>query len=104
MADFRDRIYLKDLRVACIIGVRPEERTRKQEIAIDVCLHVDLEGRTPAEAAPEVCEWAAAHHVEILNVAGPRASNDSGIYALVRELLEQVLEEEGCVQGALSKE
>jgi len=43
MADFRDRIYLKDLRVACIIGVRPEERTRKQEIAIDVCLHVDLE-------------------------------------------------------------
>ena len=42
MADFRDRIDLKGLRVACIIGVRPEERARKQEIVIDVCLHVDL--------------------------------------------------------------
>jgi FolB domain-containing protein len=43
MAEYRDRIYLEGLRVACIIGTRPEERRRSQEITIDVCLHVDLE-------------------------------------------------------------
>jgi len=43
MAETRDRIHLHDLRVACLIGARPEERSRKQEIGIDVCLHLDLE-------------------------------------------------------------
>jgi dihydroneopterin aldolase len=43
MAEARDRIYLHDLRVACLIGTRPEERSRTQEIVIDVCLHLDLE-------------------------------------------------------------
>jgi FolB domain-containing protein len=43
MAEPRDRIYLQDIRVACVIGTRPEERSRTQEIGIDVCLHLDLE-------------------------------------------------------------
>ena len=42
MAETRDRIYLQDLRVGCVIGTRPDERSRKQEIRI-VCLHLDLE-------------------------------------------------------------
>jgi len=43
MVEYRDRIYLEGLRVACIIGTSPEERRRSQEIMVDVCLHVDLE-------------------------------------------------------------
>jgi FolB domain-containing protein len=43
MAEARDRIYLEDLRVACIIGTRAEERCRSQDITINVCLHLDLE-------------------------------------------------------------
>jgi len=48
MAEPLDKIFLKELRVACSIGTRPEERRRSQEIGIDVCLHLDLEepGRT----------------------------------------------------------
>jgi len=37
-----DKIILHDLRFACVIGVNPEERTRKQEISIDVELYLDL--------------------------------------------------------------
>ncbi|UCF99509.1 MAG: dihydroneopterin aldolase [Spirochaetaceae bacterium] len=43
MAEACDRIYLQDLRVACIIGTGEQERRRAQEIGIDVCLHLDLE-------------------------------------------------------------
>jgi FolB domain-containing protein len=43
MAEPRDRIFIQGLRVACVIGTREEERRRAQEIAIDVCLHLDLE-------------------------------------------------------------
>jgi FolB domain-containing protein len=43
MDEAGDRIYLQGLRVACRIGARPHERSRTQEIVIDVCLHVDLE-------------------------------------------------------------
>jgi FolB domain-containing protein len=43
MAEPRDRIHLYGLRVACTIGARPEERRRRQEIGIEVCLHLDLE-------------------------------------------------------------
>ena len=43
MAESLDRIFIQDLRVACVIGTLPEERSGKQEIGIDVCLHIDLE-------------------------------------------------------------
>jgi FolB domain-containing protein len=42
MADPRDRIRIQGLRVACIIGTRPEERKRAQEIGIGLCLHLEL--------------------------------------------------------------
>lgn len=37
-----DKIHVRDLKARCIIGVYPEERTEKQEIVINMTLHVDL--------------------------------------------------------------
>ncbi len=37
-----ERIYLQDLRAACIIGVREAERRQTQEVRIDICLEVDV--------------------------------------------------------------
>ncbi len=47
----------------------------------------------PAEAisAATVRAWLNEHRVEVLNVAGPRASNDPHIYALARQLLSNAL-------------
>ena len=37
-----DRIHIRDLACRCIVGVNPEERTRKQEILINVTLEANL--------------------------------------------------------------
>ncbi len=43
-----DRIRIRDLSLQCIIGINPEERTKKQEVIINLTLHADLTeaGRT----------------------------------------------------------
>lgn len=42
-------------------------------------------------AAEAICSWLAAGGFEVLNVAGPRESQQPGIYASSRQLLDAVL-------------
>ena len=37
-----DRIHLRDLKVACIIGINPEERVEKQDVVINLTVYADL--------------------------------------------------------------
>jgi hypothetical protein len=59
---------------------------KKQLLGIDLSLigHFD--------AASLVASWIRMQHVKILNVAGPRASEDSQIYSDVVIILEQVVQ------------
>ena len=53
-------------------------------------LHVDL-NKTPAfKAVTLICSWIDENAIEILNVAGPRASKDDQIYPAVLKLIESV--------------
>lgn len=53
-------------------------------------LHIDL-NKTPAfKAATLILSWLKENGVEILNVAGPRASKDDHIYRAVFKLIESV--------------
>jgi hypothetical protein len=53
-------------------------------------LHIDL-NKTPAfKAATQVCSWIDENAIEILNVAGPRASKDDQIYPAVLKLIESI--------------
>src|SRR5210317_450916 len=53
-------------------------------------LHIDL-NKTPAfKAATLICSWIDENAIEILNVAGPRASKDDQIYPAVLKLIESV--------------
>jgi hypothetical protein len=53
-------------------------------------LHIDL-NQTPAfKSATLISAWIDKNNIEILNVAGPRASKDSQIYASVLKLIESV--------------
>ncbi|MFW6039786.1 MAG: putative molybdenum carrier protein [Gemmatimonadota bacterium] len=54
-------------------------------------LHLDLAAVTVPEAARSAREWIDARDVGTLNVAGPRASKDPGLYELARRLLREVL-------------
>ena len=42
MSEALDRIYIRDLRLRCIVGIYPEERTNKQDVLINVVLWCDL--------------------------------------------------------------
>ena len=60
------------------------------------CLHADLLG----PAAERVRGWLARVRPAVLNVAGPRASEDVGIYAAARALLAEVLAESPAGTGS----
>tara|TARA_R110001592_G_scaffold30513_6_gene109168 strand:+ start:601 stop:978 length:378 start_codon:yes stop_codon:yes gene_type:complete len=42
MSNALDRIYIRDLRLRCIVGIYPDERTNKQDVLINVTLWSDL--------------------------------------------------------------
>ena len=50
-------------------------------------LHLDLTTQSVETAAGRLLEWTATERIEVLNVAGPRESEDPGIHAAVRAVL-----------------
>jgi dihydroneopterin aldolase len=83
MAESRDRIFLQGLRVACIIGTLPEERSRAREIVIDVCLHVDLEEPGRSDRLEDTVDYG--------NLAGEiTAMAESSSFQLLERLAEEV--------------
>lgn len=54
------------------------------------CLHVDLKQASAFNAAQQIADWIKAVPIEVLNVAGPRASKDPQIYNAVKNILEAV--------------
>ena len=57
-------------------------RHGRQMLHIDFALH-----RNPLDAASLVTSWLKMHNIEVLNVAGPRASTDPEIYGAALALL-----------------
>ena len=51
-------------------------------------LHIDLNKTESFQAAKQIKSWLAEHEIEVLNVAGPRASKDSAIYQATVDILE----------------
>ena len=49
----RDRIYIRDLTLRCLIGIYPEERRERQDVVINVALETDL---APAAASDRIEE------------------------------------------------
>lgn len=55
------------------------------------CLHVDLSLETVSQAVRDIRRWLLTIRPRVLNVAGPRASEDPRIQAEARRVLESVL-------------
>ena len=53
-------------------------------------MHVDLDKTSAFKAATLIRSWLEENKIEILNVAGPRASKDRQIYSSVFKLIESV--------------
>lgn len=57
------------------------------------CLHIDLSQMKFPEAVAAAVSWIDAGEVKILNVAGPRASEDPAIYEDTKRFLRLVIEQ-----------
>eukprot|EP00831_Metopus_contortus_P019713 TRINITY_DN18581_c0_g1_i1.p2 TRINITY_DN18581_c0_g1~~TRINITY_DN18581_c0_g1_i1.p2 ORF type:complete len:195 (-),score=29.67 TRINITY_DN18581_c0_g1_i1:111-695(-) len=55
------------------------------------CTHINLAAMDEFEAAVILNSFIVDYAIEILNVAGPRASNDPGIYRDVKAILETMI-------------
>jgi len=55
------------------------------------CLHIDLNKTIVFKAVEQIKSWIETHKIEVLNIAGPRESNDPKIYKAAGEVLETVL-------------
>lgn len=55
------------------------------------CLYIDFSNSNMTQAVKLVNRWLQEHQIQILNVAGPRASSDPEIYGLARELVVALL-------------
>lgn len=54
------------------------------------CLHIDLDRNSDEAAVEKIILWLRTTGVCELNVAGPRASKDPGIYAAAKRVLTEV--------------
>jgi hypothetical protein len=54
-------------------------------------IHIDLNEASEPNAVKSVLRWIKKYKIEILNVAGPRASQDPHIYQAALQLIEKVL-------------
>lgn len=55
------------------------------------CLHVDIKEISEYKAVEIIKSWLEVRKIETLNVAGPRASEDPGIYDTVLNIMKSVL-------------
>jgi len=54
-------------------------------------IHFDLNQTSEFNAAMMLAKWARKNHIEVLNVAGPRASHDPGIYKATTDIIESAV-------------
>ena len=71
-----DKIFIKDLFLRCIIGINPEERTKKQDIIINVTLHADLASAGKSDDIEDTIDYKKMK-MEISNSPIHRASQDN---------------------------
>lgn len=77
-------LFKNEIRGGTFLTLRACQTFRKPHLAIDL----------PHEpsAVSQVARWLTHHHIEVLNVAGPRASKEPGIYNWTRDFLACLLE------------
>jgi FolB domain-containing protein len=85
MADPGDRIHIRDLVVRCIIGVFEHERTEKQEVIINVTMHVNLSRAGRSDKVKDTIDYKMVKK-EILQKA------EASEFFLVERLAEHIAE------------
>jgi hypothetical protein len=78
-------LFKDDLRGGTFLTLRSCQTFRKPHLAIDL--------PHDSSSASKVIRWLMDHRIEVLNIAGPRASKEPSIYTWTREFLTSMLSE-----------
>ena len=65
-----NRIYIRDLRVVCIIGTEPKERIEKQEICINIVLDCDFMDACKSDDLHDTVDYKSLKNEIVEFVAG----------------------------------
>ena len=55
-------------------------------------IHLDMNDISTKEASKQLTRWIKGHQIQILNVAGPRATKDPTIHTKASEVLKKAIE------------
>ena len=57
-SEYLDMIFIRDLLVRCIIGIRPEEREKKQDVVININLYGDFHKAGQTDVISDALDYA----------------------------------------------
>lgn len=80
-----DRLHIRDLRVRCIVGIKPDERRQKQDVLINMTLHADLSAACKSDRIQDTVDYKVVKK-RILKMA------EESAYYLVERLAERAAE------------
>jgi len=63
-----DRIYIRDLTCRCIVGINEEERTKKQDICINIVLYGDLRAACMSDRIEDTIDYKAVKQAVLATV------------------------------------
>ncbi len=78
-----DRIHIRDLRLRCIIGIYPDERRAKQDVAINLTIHADLSKAGLTDAIEDTIDYKAIKKQVV-------AMTESSEFFLLERLAEEI--------------
>jgi dihydroneopterin aldolase/D-erythro-7,8-dihydroneopterin triphosphate epimerase len=81
-----DRIFIRDLLIRCVIGVDEHERQEKQDVVVQITLHLDLRKAGRTDELMDSVDYSALKK-QILRAA------ENSEYRLIEALAQRIAEE-----------
>lgn len=78
-----DKIHIRDLLVRCTIGIFPEERTKKQDVTINITLYADLRAACKSDRVEDTVDYKQVKKNVLAMV-------ETSSFQLVERLAEEV--------------
>ena len=100
--DRRDTIFIRDLLVRCIVGIRPEERRKPQDVIFTINLYADFSRAAETDAIEDAVDYSTLKK-KIVEFA--EASSFNLVETLARRVADLCLADErvSAVEVAVEK-
>ena len=99
--DSADRIYIRDLRFRCIVGINEDERREKQDVVVNITLWADLSTSGQTDDIKDTVDYKALKK-EVLDMA--EASRFFLVEALATAIADLCLAHSMVKQATISVE